>query len=249
MDYSRNYLFISDDVQKKLANLKILVAGAGIGSAFAALALRTGIRNFIIADGDNVDETNLNRQDYVDCEVGGNKAEACARRLRGIDPQVNVQCVPRFLERKDLQALVPEVDIVTNTIDFDSPAFLDCHEIVKSHGKIELFPINVGFGGCVSVHDADSPTFSEYFMLEQHDEIKQEIITHLIGSGNLERYLVEAGIRYQSGERPSFDPQTGVSVQIASALMVGLIIRLLNGEDVERFPATHYVDAIGGKMV
>ena len=64
--YNRNWLFVSPEQQEKIKNTWVIMGGAGLGSVIAEAALRLGFEKFIIIDGDIVDESNLNRQNYIE---------------------------------------------------------------------------------------------------------------------------------------------------------------------------------------
>jgi molybdopterin/thiamine biosynthesis adenylyltransferase len=68
--------------QEKLAKAKILLIGAGgIGGEIGEGLVRKGIGHLIIADGDVVQLSNLNRQRFYECDLYRNKALALARNL------------------------------------------------------------------------------------------------------------------------------------------------------------------------
>ena len=55
---------------------KIGIAGlGGLGSNIAMMLARSGIRHFVLADFDTVDESNLNRQHYFPAHLGRKKTE------------------------------------------------------------------------------------------------------------------------------------------------------------------------------
>ncbi len=68
--------------RKKLS----IFGGAGIGSIIAECALRMGFETITIIDGDKVEKSNLNRQNYRLEDVGNYKAESLAKRLLSINP-------------------------------------------------------------------------------------------------------------------------------------------------------------------
>jgi molybdopterin/thiamine biosynthesis adenylyltransferase len=74
MDLSRNWGLISEETQKKIENSIILCAGCGLGALVAIIAARAGFKNFILADGDRVEASNLNRQPFFIAHLGRNKA-------------------------------------------------------------------------------------------------------------------------------------------------------------------------------
>jgi molybdopterin/thiamine biosynthesis adenylyltransferase len=244
MDFSRNHLFISADTQSKLAECRILICGSGIGSVFAELALRTGNPQLTVCDGDVVEASNLNRQNYVHADLGTSKAASLTTRLQAINPQARLQTVPRFLQRSDLASLIPEHDIVINTIDFDRPEFLLCRELCQKHGKIEFFPMNLGFGASLCLFDKTSPAWEEVFTCQDHVELKQQILLNLAGSDHIGAYLKEAAQQYfNAPQSDQPDPQLGISSYLCSALIMAQLVKYLSGSTVTAFPVFHYIDA------
>lgn len=244
MDYSRNWLFIDDAAQKELASKKLLIAGAGIGSFIAELAVRTGIQNITIADGDIVSESNLNRQNYLGVQVGMNKVESLKSRLLAINPKLNLTIIPQFLGSGELNRLVPEADFVINTIDFDSPAFLECSDLCRTHGVVEFFPMNVGFGAALCIFSKGSPTWRDMFKFENHVDLKQAIMGYLSASQQMESYLYQLADRYEK-ELPlrQCDPQLGISTYIVAAMTVSNVVKIVQGQEVKLFPEFFYLDA------
>jgi hypothetical protein len=243
IDTSRNWLFIEPRLQERLGELRLFIMGVGIGSVLAELALRTGIRHITIADGDQVDASNLNRQNYTQADVGRRKVQACAERLRAIDPTASIRVIDAFLDEGLLHGEIPRADVVINTIDFDSPAFLLSNRLCRRHDVLELFPMNIGFGSSVCVFQKDGKDWSELFDFQDHVELKQKILQHLAQAARCAPYLQEAAAHYFAAERPAYDPQLGISCAISSSLMLGLIIRHLRGETLKTFPEFYFLDA------
>jgi molybdopterin/thiamine biosynthesis adenylyltransferase len=245
MDYSRNWLFISQDTQKRLSDIRVLVAGVGIGSVFAELAVRTGISNLIIADGDRVEEHNLNRQNYLSGDIGVNKAKALRQRLLSINPEASIIAIESFLHRDELKKAVPEVDFVVNTIDFDSKDYEVCSDLCRTHQKIEIFPMNLGFGTALTVFDKSSPTWSKLFSYGSPEQLKWAILSYFATSPDISRYLLESQSHYfDLGEnKPHFDPQLGISTYLTAAKIVSVIVSFIAGEKVDLFPHFYYLDA------
>lgn len=241
INYSRNWLFIEPAEQESLAALTVFIMGVGIGSVFAELALRTGIRKFILADGDTVDASNLNRQNYTKLDIEKSKAHACAARLRAIDPDVQIEVIDRYLDEASMKTYIPKADVVINTIDFDSPAFPVAGRLCRQYRKLELFPMNLGFGSSVCVFLPDSPTWETYFPDQDHVALKNSILMHIAGK-SAHPYLHEAFARYQTSERKSYDPQLAVSSSISSTLMMGIILRKIKGKDIQAFPEFYHLD-------
>ena len=249
MDYSRNWLFIDQSIQGKMQNVKLLIVGCGIGSQFAEVALRTGFRNMILADGDTVSESNLNRQNYTKSHLGQNKAVACYNRLKDIDPTAEITALNKYLTEEDLENLIPKVDFVINTIDFDASEFDKVNLICRKHGKTELFPINLGFGTGLAVLDQSTPGWSDFFGKDQSTGLKSAILKHLATTHKIESYLLESWQKYQEVSYPGYDPQLAISTGITAAVITTTLVKLIKNDLLLKFPNFIYVDAYQGSQV
>jgi adenylyltransferase/sulfurtransferase len=67
-----------------LADKRVLLVGAGgLGSPAGRILARAGVGHLTIADDDQIEESNLQRQTlYADADVGGSKAQIAAKYLR-----------------------------------------------------------------------------------------------------------------------------------------------------------------------
>ncbi|MCR4297017.1 MAG: ThiF family adenylyltransferase, partial [Elusimicrobia bacterium] len=79
--------------QKKLKNASVLCVGAGgLGSPLALYLAAAGVGRIGIVDFDTVDESNLQRQIIHDtASVGTSKLKSAEKRLKGLNPNVNVE--------------------------------------------------------------------------------------------------------------------------------------------------------------
>lgn len=142
--YSRNRIYISEEEQERIKQVRILLGGAGIGSIIAECALRFGFENITIVDGDKVEESNLNRQNYVHSDIGKYKAEALSKRLLKINPKAEISFFNTFINKTNVEEIVFGHHIAINALDFkdDTPLVFDQ---VCSDKKIPvLHPYNFG---------------------------------------------------------------------------------------------------------
>ena len=100
--YNRNRIYISDEEQEKIRSVRILLGGAGIGSVIAECALRIGFEDIVIVDGDKVELSNLNRQNYVKSDIGKPKAECLAKRLLKINPKAKIKYYNVFIDNDNI---------------------------------------------------------------------------------------------------------------------------------------------------
>jgi hypothetical protein len=241
--FSRNWLYISPGLQESLKHVKVMVVGCGLGSRICEIAARTGFENFTIADGDVVEESNLNRQYFSRGDLGRNKAYVTRTNLYLINPECEVKAIPQFLDFKALSQTIPYVDIVVNTIDFEHPAFVDCSDLCRQFDKLELFPTNLGFGGTIVAARRQHPTFEGYFGTNVPEKLKKQILEYLLKDAF--PYMLDAYERYL-GERECPDPQLGIAVAATAGLAVTIMVQYVAGEKLKYFPIENYrVDLYG----
>jgi len=105
--------------QERLLASRVLVVGAGgLASPVVTYLASAGVGTLIIADGDDVALSNLNRQFLHGIgDVGSDKAESAARSARLINGATTVIALKRFLSAEDLDGMLFEVDCVVDCVD------------------------------------------------------------------------------------------------------------------------------------
>jgi tRNA A37 threonylcarbamoyladenosine dehydratase len=104
----------------RLMNARVLVFGLGGVGSFAAEALaRSAVGKLVLIDFDEICITNVNRQLHaLKGNVGRNKVDVMAERLRLIHPAGEVTAVPSFYSEDESDALLAgEIDFVVDAID------------------------------------------------------------------------------------------------------------------------------------
>ena len=90
--YSRTRLLLGEDAMQKLRAARVAVFGlGGVGGYVVEALARSGVGHLELIDHDTISLTNINRQILATREtVGMDKAEAAARRVAAIDPDIAV---------------------------------------------------------------------------------------------------------------------------------------------------------------
>ncbi|VIO79181.1 Sulfur carrier protein ThiS adenylyltransferase [Bradyrhizobium ivorense] len=105
---------------RKLQSLRVVVVGAGgTGSSAATLLARAGIGELIIVDGDDLEETNLNRvRGHRRHDLGHNKAKILASFINSLGLKVSVSWIGEYLDEspKAIDAL-SSADVVFGCTD------------------------------------------------------------------------------------------------------------------------------------
>ncbi len=119
--YSR-HLLLDDwgfEAQSAIASKTALVLGlGGLGCAAAQALASAGVGRLLLADGDTVELSNLQRQLLHDMDsLGMGKAASAHKRLAAINPSIAYECLPTFLEGAALAAAVAQADVVLDCSD------------------------------------------------------------------------------------------------------------------------------------
>ena len=126
--YSRHIILeqVGVEGQQKLLASKVLIIGAGGLGAPAALYLAAaGIGTLGIVDADVVDLTNLQRQViHHTSDVGIDKVESAANKIRAINPDVTVNCYKQWAKADNILAMIRDYDFVIDGTDNFPAKFL-----------------------------------------------------------------------------------------------------------------------------
>lgn len=119
--YSRHLLLgdIGEAGQLKLTQSKVLIIGlGGLGSPVSLYLAASGIGHLLLADGDTLDVTNLQRQVMFDShDAGESKADLAEARLSGLNPEIEIDVIDQALSEEDLEEYVPEANLVLDCSD------------------------------------------------------------------------------------------------------------------------------------
>ena len=154
--YSRHILLPEIGVEgqeKLLASSALIVGAGGLGSPAALYLAAAGVGTIILADGDQVDLTNLQRQIlHTTDSIGKAKAESGRAALAKINPQVKLVPIRQRLGEEALDPLVASSSVVLDCSD----NFATRHAVNRAcvrHRKPLVSGAAVRFDGQVSVFD------------------------------------------------------------------------------------------------
>lgn len=100
------------------ARAKVAVCGlGGLGSHIALALARAGIGKLILVDYDQVDVSNLHRQQYKASQVGWYKTEALAEILRESAPYTELETHTLRIDESNGTALLRGADVVCEAFD------------------------------------------------------------------------------------------------------------------------------------
>lgn len=122
---SRTQLLLGDEKVEALMSKNVLVVGlGGVGGICAEMIARAGIGKMTIVDADKVDLSNCNRQiPALHTEAGKLKAEVMERRLKDINPELDITVLTIYIKDELTNKLLDEnkFDFAVDCIDTLGP--------------------------------------------------------------------------------------------------------------------------------
>lgn len=110
---------VGPEGQKKLKAAKVLCVGAGgLGSPLSLYLAAAGVGRLGLADFDDVDASNLQRQIiYTTEDVGQRKLAAAKKRITALNPNVQVDTFEERLSSANALALFEKYDVIADGTD------------------------------------------------------------------------------------------------------------------------------------
>lgn len=126
--YSRHIMLkeVGGKGQQKLLDGKVLLIGAGgLGSPAALYLAAAGVGTIGIADADDVDLTNLQRQViHFTSDVGKPKVYSAREKMLEINPDLRVNIYKEWVTAANINALIADYDFIIDCTDNFAAKFL-----------------------------------------------------------------------------------------------------------------------------
>ena len=182
--YSRHILLdeIGIEGQERLLGSRALVVGAGgLGSPAALYLASAGVGHIVLADGDTVDLTNLQRQiAHSMARIGQGKAESGKSGMLALNPGITVEACNQRLGDAALLAQVAAADVVLDCCD-NFPTRHAINRACVQTGTPLVSGAAIRFDGQVSVYDLRQPQAPCYHCLFPEGEDVEEVRCAVMG--------------------------------------------------------------------
>ncbi len=218
--FSRNIGWVTHAEQQQLRKSRIAIAGlGGVGGAHLLTLARLGIANFNIADFDDFDVHNLNRQAGAFMPyMGQTKIDTVARMARDINPEIDLRLFPKGVHSSNVDEFLRDADVYVDGLDFfvlpvRRMVFAKCRE--KGIPAMTAAPL--GMGVAFLYFSPGGMSFEDYFKVEGHepDEQYARFIAGLSPAMMQRHYLV-------APEAVNFREKRGPSTIMACDLCAGV---------------------------
>lgn len=247
---SRNRGFVSEQEQSRLSNASVAIAGAGgDGGQVALILARLGVQRFRLADPEEFEVENLNRQvgSYVDT-LGRNKAEAVADVIRRINPDAEVEVFSDGVTEDCIDEFVGGTDVVVDETEFTTPAIgVMIARAARGRSLPVSMGLNIGFGCLVTTFSPTGTTFESYLGLSETADL-DEIALAEVGLDKwvprLPAYAHEQTLRaVQTGKISA--PSVSPGVAMAGGLLATEVFNVLTGRQAPVLaPRSIWMDAM-----
>ena len=199
--FERNLGVFTAEEQERIRSLTVAIAGAGgAGGAVAYALARLGVGAIRIADPEEFEPSNINRQfgSFADT-VGRNKAAVVADDLSRINPGIELRVLTEGITEENVAGFVEGADLVVDEVDFYAT---DVEALLHRHATTAAVPVFLGLiaGSIASFmwFEPGGTTFAEIFCDEDGVPLMERIMsglfpvmpTELVGNEELLRAVM-----------------------------------------------------------
>ena len=245
--YSRNAQFVTPKQQEKIKKTKILFGGVGLGSLIAETALRLGFENFIFIDGDHVELSNLNRQNYTMDDINSSKVESISKRLKSINPEVKIDYHHVYLDEQNISQYIegdPDNNtIAINALDYNNLApFIFDRECIKYKIPI-IHPGNYSWTSSAFIISDISKNLDDITkdgkpkLWDLVEEVQNDVEQRY---PSIQWFWEYCYLSMKGGNDPS--TQLSVGANLSAALTTRLMFKLATNQQVNYFPFVYLSD-------
>lgn len=158
--YSRQIMLESIDIEgqeRLLASHALVIGAGGLGSPVALYLSAAGVGRLTLADADEVELSNLQRQiAHAQRDLGRNKAESAREAAIALNPGCDVRTLTHHLEGEVLATSVASCDLVIDCTDRFSSRYA-INRACFTAGKPLVSGAAIRFSGQLAVFDPRDP--------------------------------------------------------------------------------------------
>lgn len=239
---SRNWAFIDKDLQDEIFNSRIVLAGCGLSSYIAELAVRIGFTDFCLIDGDQVEVSNLNRQAFNYRESRLEKTKVLKNHLKKINPSITVDLINKYISDSNINDLIYSCDFLVNTTNI-SEVYFQLTKAYANKGIPVILPFNVAFGGLVIFIPPDCRQLESF--LDLYSSAKDDLLLLMMIARTSKNFAIPSYISdnlsniAEGMKERGYNPQVGigsfVTASLVNNLMIGYKKHTLSNKQIQFF--------------
>lgn len=250
--FSRNLGLVQPSEQQRLRAARVAIAGlGGVGGVHATTLARTGIGHFHLADFDEFEVHNINRQAGAAVSTfGQRKADVMARMVSDINPSAEVKLFEAGVTSENIDEFLNGVDVLVDGLDFFA---VDVRDMMYRAAHKKGLPIVVagplGASSAMLVFMPGGMTWHEYFAIDLAKNEFERYVLFALGNAPSATHMPYMDRTYVNlAEKRG--PSLGLAVQLCAGVVAAETLKiLLQRGSVLAVPYFHQFDAYRNKYV
>ena len=227
--FSRNLGWVTEDELKKLRYSRVAIAGmGGVGGSHLITLVRLGVTSFHIADFDQFEIENFNRQfGAAMSHVGFKKVEVMKQMALDINPDLDIRVFSEGVTPENMNCFLQDIDVYLDgldifAMDIRQKIFMECH--TRHIPAVTVGPIATG--ASLMTFLPGKMSFDQYFNFKNLS-LDLKVLTFIVGltpSFMQARYLVD---KKYFDARKGKAPSTPMGCMLASGVAATEVMKIL----------------------
>ncbi len=229
--FSRNIGLFSPGEQERLAEARVAIPGmGGVGGVHLINLVRTGIGRFNLADFDQFEPVNVNRQFGAKVpSFGRPKLEIMIEEAQSINPFLDITPYPAGLTAENIEAFLTGVDVVLDGLDFfQFEIRRTLFNTARSMGVPVITAGPLGFSSALLVFTPQGMSFDDYFDVGGKLSDEQKYLRFAMGLAPRPThigYMDLSRVDLKGGKGPSLN----IACQLCASLAGTEAVRIILG--------------------
>ncbi len=244
--FSRNLGWVSREEQEIISQKVIAIPGmGGVGGHHLHSLVRLGFRRFKVADFDDFDVHNFNRQIGAKIStVGKNKADVMREMILDIIPDAEIDVYEDGVKEENYEDFLSGVDILVDGLDvYVIKVRMKLFELAHKKGIFVTTAAPLGMGTSIISFSPSQMSFNEYFNMNEsmsNEELLAHFLSGVAPSALHIRYMYhKEEIDFKAGRVPSL--HCGV-LAATTALSSEVLKIVLKRGKLKYAPYSHHYD-------
>jgi len=235
--YSRNRGLINEEEQQILKNTRVAIPGmGGMGGTHVATLARVGIGKYTIADFDQFDVHNINRQHgAMASTINQDKALVMESIIKDINPSAEIKVINEAIGHNNVDLFLADADIMIDALDVFA---MDARRLIFKRARELGIPVisiaPVGFSTILFVFSPTGMDYDSFFGFEDgmsNNEMVLRFMAGIAGQGPHLKYMNVKGIDPGTGSAPSL----GLACQMGAGIVVTELVSLVLNKRKPKF--------------
>ncbi|HBV20251.1 MAG TPA: ThiF family adenylyltransferase [Nitrosomonas sp.] len=250
--FSRNLGLISPQEQAKLRTSRAAILGlGGVGGVNLVTLARLGISKFTIADPDDFEIGNINRQyGAMYSTAGHSKAQVMRNIILDINPEAEINVITDPIGPDNADDFLEGADVLVDGIDaFEIDIRRLLYRKAYEKGIYALGAGPVGFSTVWVVFGPEHMPFDRYFDLSDHLDSAEKFAAYIVGMAPAGLHRSYIDLTYLNIKKRT-GPSAGLACHLASGVIAAEVLKiLLQRGRIYGAPYYHQFDAYLGRLV